>query len=96
MDSDRWRLDVGWSSEDECFVVTVPELPGCMAHGDSYAEAVEHAQTAVQLQLETAEEMGRPIPERISARRFDGRSLLRLPVGLHRQLAYEVGGQGVS
>lgn len=65
MDSQKYRLDLRWSSEDECFVVTVPELPGCTAHGETQAEAVEEAQTAIRLWLETAEEMGRAIPEAI-------------------------------
>ncbi len=96
MDSHKYRLDVRWSAEDECCVVTVPELLGCTAHGDTHAEAVEEAQTAIQLWLETAEEMGRAIPEPLAEREFSGRILLRLPADLHRQLTYEAAGQGVS
>ena len=96
MNSHKYRLDVRWSPEDECFVSNVPELPGCTAHGDTYAEAVEEAETAIALWLEAAEEMGRPIPEPLSARQFSGRILLRLPVDLHRQLAHEAAAQGVS
>lgn len=59
---DGYRVDIRWSPEDDCYVATVPELPGCSAHGDTQAEAVQEAQTAIELWLETAKEMGREVP----------------------------------
>lgn len=41
----------------------VPELPGCMAHGDTKAEALANADEAMQLWIDTAQEFGDPIPE---------------------------------
>ena len=41
----------------------VPELPGCMAHGNTYEEAVKNVQDAIQLWIDTAKEFGDPIPE---------------------------------
>ena len=58
----KYELVVTWSPEDDAFVVDVPELPGCMAHGDTPADAVAHAQDAISLWLEVATDMGRPIP----------------------------------
>lgn len=58
----KYELVVTWSPEDDAFVVDVPELPGCMAHGDTPAEAVANAQDAIGLWLEVAKDMGRPIP----------------------------------
>jgi predicted RNase H-like HicB family nuclease len=58
----RYQLAVAWSSEDGSFVVDVPELPGCMAHGDTPAEAVANVEDAISLWLETARDLGRPIP----------------------------------
>ena len=58
----KYELVVTWSPEDDAFVVDVPELPGCMAHGDTPADAVAHAQDAISLWLEMAKDMGRPIP----------------------------------
>ena len=58
----KYELVVTWSPEDDAFVVDVPELPGCMAHGDTPADAVVHAQDAISLWLEVAKDMGRPIP----------------------------------
>lgn len=58
----KYELVVTWSPEDDAFVVDVPELPGCMAHGDAPAEAVANAQDAISRWLEVAKDIGRPIP----------------------------------
>ena len=58
----NYELVVTWSPEDDAFVVDVPELPGCMAHGHTPAEAVANAQDAISLWLDVAKDMGRPIP----------------------------------
>ncbi len=59
----KYELIVFWSSEDDVFVVDVPELPGCMAHGSTPAEAVANAQDAMELWIEVARDTGRPVPE---------------------------------
>ena len=59
----KYELIIYWSEDDGCFVVEVPELPGCMADGDSYEEAVANAQQVVEEWIETAKELGRPVPE---------------------------------
>jgi predicted RNase H-like HicB family nuclease len=51
------------SDEDNAYVVDVPELPGCMAHGDTQAQALENAQAAIKLWIDTAKELNDPIPE---------------------------------
>ena len=43
----RYELIIYWSKEDNSFVVEVPELPGCMADGQTYAEAVANAETII-------------------------------------------------
>ena len=58
----KYELIVFWSEDDQCFLVEVPELAGCMADGNSYAEAVANAELVIQKWLETATELGRPIP----------------------------------
>jgi predicted RNase H-like HicB family nuclease len=58
----RYELIVGWSQDDEAFVVDVPELPGCMAHGPTPSAAVANAQEAISLWSESAREAGRSIP----------------------------------
>jgi predicted RNase H-like HicB family nuclease len=59
----RYELIVYWSDEDEAFLVQVPELLGCAADGSSYQEAVANAEVVIREWIETARELGRPIPE---------------------------------
>lgn len=59
----KYEIVIFWSEEDEAFVADVPELPGCKAHGDSPASALANCQDAIDLWLDTARELGRPIPE---------------------------------
>ena len=59
----RYEIIIFWSDEDDAFVADVPELPGCMAHGSSHAEALAHAEQAVTLWIDTARDLGRPIPQ---------------------------------
>ena len=54
---------ISWSSEDDAFVVDVPELSGCMAHGNTRAEAIGNAEEAVSFWLQTAKEDGISVPE---------------------------------
>jgi predicted RNase H-like HicB family nuclease len=59
----KYELIIYWSEEDKSFVVEVPELPGCAADGKTYMETLENAQIVMQEWIETAEELGRPIPQ---------------------------------
>jgi predicted RNase H-like HicB family nuclease len=59
----RYEMIVYWSDEDEAYIVEVPELPGCMADGATYQAAIANAEMIVQEWIETARELGRPIPE---------------------------------
>ncbi len=58
----RYEIIIFWSDEDDAFVADVPELPGCMAHGSSYEEALANAKEAIELWLNTAREFGDPTP----------------------------------
>jgi len=60
---DRYEIIIFWSNEDQAYVADVPELPGCMAHGDSYELALANAREAISHWIETAKEFGDPIPE---------------------------------
>ena len=59
----KYEMIIYWSEEDGSYIVEVPELPGCMADGPSYQEAVKNAEVIIQEWIETAKELGRPIPE---------------------------------
>ena len=58
----KYSAVLSWSEEDQAYIAEVPELPGCMAHGDSYESALANAQEAIQLWLDTAREFYDPIP----------------------------------
>lgn len=59
----RYEIIIYWSQEDETFLAEVPELPGCMADGESYQQALANAEIVIQEWIETASELGRPVPE---------------------------------
>ena len=56
-----YKFEIIWSDEDRAFIAEVPELPGCMAHGDSQEAALKNVNDAMQLW--TAKEFGDSIPE---------------------------------
>ena len=60
---ERYEIILYWSAEDNAFIAEVPELPGCMAHGDTQEEALANAKEAMQLWIATAREFGDPVPE---------------------------------
>ncbi len=59
----KYELIIYWSEVDDCFIVEVPELSGCMADGKIYQEAVSNAEVIIKEWLEIAQELGRDIPQ---------------------------------
>jgi predicted RNase H-like HicB family nuclease len=59
----KYELIIYWSEPDQAYLVEVPELPGCMADGATYQEAVINAERVISEWLEAAKELGRHIPE---------------------------------
>ena len=59
----RYETIIYWSEEDRVYLAEVPELLGCMAHGDSYESALANIKEAIQLWIDSAKEFGDPIPE---------------------------------
>jgi len=59
----KYEIIIFWSKEDEAFVAEVPELPGCMADGGTYQEALANAEHIIREWIETAESLGRSVPE---------------------------------
>ena len=62
MDS-KYEIIIFWSQEDNAFVAEVPELPGCMADGDTYHTALANAEQTIREWVEMATELGRPVPQ---------------------------------
>lgn len=59
----KYEMVVYWSEEDDAYVVEVPELPGCMADGRTYEEAIKNTLTVIREWIETAKELGRETPK---------------------------------
>jgi predicted RNase H-like HicB family nuclease len=58
----RYEIIIYWSAEDGAFIAEAPELPGCMADGKTYQEAVANIEMIIEEWLETANDLGRPVP----------------------------------
>ena len=59
----KYEIVIYWSEDDNAFIAEVPELPGCASDGSTYSEALANVDVIVQEWIETARELGRPIPE---------------------------------
>lgn len=59
----RYEIILYWSQEDQAFIAEVPELPGCAADGETYHEALQNVEVIMQEWIETANQLGRLIPE---------------------------------
>lgn len=58
----KYEIILYWSNDDQAFIAEVPELAGCAADGATYQEAVANAEVVIREWVETARELGRPIP----------------------------------
>ncbi len=59
----KYEIIMYWSAEDAVFIAEIPELPGCMAHGDTHESTLANVKDAMHLWLDTAREFGDPIPD---------------------------------
>ncbi len=59
----KYEMIIYWSEEDQAYIAEVPELPGCMADGLSYQEAVNNGEKVIAEWIETAIDLGRNVPE---------------------------------
>lgn len=62
MNPNKYQMVIYWSEEDHAYLVEVPELPGCMADGKTRLEALVNAESIIADWVETAHELGRPVP----------------------------------
>ena len=59
----KYEVIIYWSEDDQAFIAEVPELPGCAADGATYQQAIANVEVVMREWIETAQELGRPIPE---------------------------------
>lgn len=94
--TDRYSFSIQWSEENGGFVATSPEFPGLSAFGETRAEAINEAETALSLFIESLEEEGTPLPQPNEVKEFSGQFRVRLPKSLHRRLSTTAESEGVS
>lgn len=87
---------VVWSTDDRCFIATVPEFEGVSAYGSTPSDALSELEVALDLAIETYEEEGWELPEPARLHEYSGQLRLRLPKWLHASLAHEAERNGVS
>ena len=63
MSESKYEMIIYWSDEDKAFLVEVPELPGCMADGETRVEAIKNANEVIGLWIETAQSHKWEIPK---------------------------------
>jgi predicted RNase H-like HicB family nuclease len=63
MTESKYEMIIYWSEQDEAFLVEVPELPGCMADGETREEAIKNANEVIRQWIKTAKSLGREIPK---------------------------------
>jgi len=59
----KFGIILYWSKEDEAVIAEVPELPGCMADGADYNEALTNVESVIAQWIQTATDLGRSIPQ---------------------------------
>ena len=59
----KYEIIIYWSNKDDAFIAEVPELPGCMAHGDTPGKALQNVHEAMGLWIDTAKEFDDPVPK---------------------------------
>lgn len=63
MKQNSYEMIIWWSAEDDAYVVDVPELPSCMAHGATRQAAIQNAEDAIKFWIKTAKDDGKEIPQ---------------------------------
>ena len=91
-----YRMEVVEDPEEGGFVVSYPDLPGCITCGETMESAIANAKDAQKAWLEAALEDGIKIPEPDSLSDYSGQFKLRLPRSLHRSLAEHSQREGIS
>lgn len=96
--SDRYPAEIFWSDEDEGFIATAPDLPGCSAFGDTEAGALAELRHAIAAWKAAAVAAGNPVPEpsQPAAHEYSGKFVVRMPKSMHRQLAVAARREEVS
>lgn len=98
MSDPRYPSSIFWSDEDEGFIATASDLPGCSAFGETEEEALAELKPAIKAWIAAATAVGNPIPKPSSpaTETYSGKLLVRLPKFLHKELAHGARDQNTS
>ena len=91
-----YRMEIVEDREEGGYVVSYPDLPGCLTCGETIESAVANARDAKRVWLEAALEEGVSIPMPDSLEDYSGQFKHRLPRSLHRALAEQSQREGIS
>lgn len=91
-----YRMEIVPDTEEGGYVVTFPELPGCITCGETLGTAVSNAEEAKKEWIKAALEEGLEIPEPEGLNDYSGQFKLRIPKSLHRQLSEQSKREGIS
>lgn len=91
-----YRMEIVEDRDEGGFVISYPDLPGCITCGETIELAVENAVDAKKAWLEAALEEGIEIREPDSLDKYSGQFKLRIPRSLHRRLAEHSQKEGIS
>ena len=92
----RYRMEVVEDPDEGGYVISFPDLKGCITCGETIEVALENARDAKREWLTAAMEDGYPIPEPDELESYSGQFKLRMPRSLHRQLAMHSRREGIS
>lgn len=91
-----YRMGIVEDKDEGGFIVTYPDLPGCISCGETIESAVANAIDAKEVWLEAAIEEGIEINEPDSLDDYSGQFKLRIPKSLHKSLAEHSQREGIS
>ena len=91
-----YRMEIVPDVDEGGFVVSYPDLPGCLSSGETLEQAIANAADAKRAWLEAAIEDGITISEPDSLDEYSGQFKLRIPKSLHRSLAEHSKREGIS
>ena len=91
-----YRMEIIPDRDEGGYVVSYPDLPGCMSTGETIEEAIRNGEDAKLAWLSAAAEQGIPVSEPHQLQSYSGQFKLRIPKSLHRQLAEQAAREGIS
>ena len=91
-----YKMEIVQDTAEGGFVISFPELPGCLTVGDTIEDAINNAEDAKRAWFEAALEEGIKINEPEINEKYSGQFKLRIPKSLHRSLAESAKREGIS